>query len=299
MEWASERLAVRDMEEDWTGVSNQKQRRRMQNRLNQRARRMRKQNIIAALDTESVSERKPETQRSWACMGSAPRVRELLKQFSDHAARCYTEGAPSIEHLPLLIQANLLDGLRRNADLLGDRAEYQRWEGISAFNRQGSNGSGLEITKVVEERAPCLKPTALQLVIEHHPWIDMFPWPCARDNMLQAFQHPEIEGCDEDLLCYEVSEVGLPGAKPTLLVWGEPWNAKNWEISPGFLAKWGWLFIGCTELVESTNYWRSKRGEKKLTMKEMTEAMELSMPRELAEALNGEKVSNLQEISDE
>ena len=36
--WSSQRLALRDSKEDWTGISNPTARRKLQNRLNQRAR---------------------------------------------------------------------------------------------------------------------------------------------------------------------------------------------------------------------------------------------------------------------
>jgi hypothetical protein len=36
--WSSQRLALRDIKEDWTGITNPAERRKLQNRLNQRAR---------------------------------------------------------------------------------------------------------------------------------------------------------------------------------------------------------------------------------------------------------------------
>lgn len=36
--WSSQRLALRDNREDWTGITNPAERRKLQNRLNQRAR---------------------------------------------------------------------------------------------------------------------------------------------------------------------------------------------------------------------------------------------------------------------
>lgn len=38
LSWSSQRLALRDSKEDWTGISNPAARRKLQNRLNQRAR---------------------------------------------------------------------------------------------------------------------------------------------------------------------------------------------------------------------------------------------------------------------
>ncbi len=38
LSWSSERLAIRDRKEDWTGVTNPAEGRKLQNRLNQRVR---------------------------------------------------------------------------------------------------------------------------------------------------------------------------------------------------------------------------------------------------------------------
>jgi hypothetical protein len=38
----------------------------------------------------------------------------------------------------------------------------------------------------------------------------------------------------------------------------------GWEVTEGFLRKWGFLLEGCDELIESTNRWRALRGEERL-----------------------------------
>lgn len=66
----------------------------------------------------------------------------------------------------------------------------------------------------------------------------------------------------------------LPGSKGYddapdrrgLILWGEPYQRDSWEVTPGFLKKWWWVMKGCGELVESTNRWRTVRGEKPLRM---------------------------------
>lgn len=49
-----------------------------------------------------------------------------------------------------------------------------------------------------------------------------------------------------------------------LILWGEPYRAENWEATPGFLRKWAWAVQGCDDLIESSNRWRSLRGEEPL-----------------------------------
>jgi hypothetical protein len=53
-------------------------------------------------------------------------------------------------------------------------------------------------------------------------------------------------------------------ASTGLLVWGDPWNAGSWEGSEGFAKRWQWLLCGCTEVLDSTNYWLLQRGEQPL-----------------------------------
>ncbi|KAL5373001.1 hypothetical protein DPSP01_013066 [Paraphaeosphaeria sporulosa] len=51
-----------------------------------------------------------------------------------------------------------------------------------------------------------------------------------------------------------------------LLVWGDPWLVRSWEISPGFAKKWAFLLAGCGEMVSATNTWRESRGEEPLVV---------------------------------
>ncbi|KAJ8062471.1 hypothetical protein OCU04_009004 [Sclerotinia nivalis] len=143
-----------------------------------------------------------------------------------------------------------------------------------------------------------LVPTRLQQTRLHSFWINLFPFPCVRDNLIRregSFDHWELlqdligelmsatparkrrgtplaitvsdpktmwtlpltEGRDED----EVT-AGRKG----LIVWGEPYDMRSWEATPGFLAKWSWAVEGCDDLVESSNRWRLMRGEEPMRL---------------------------------
>ncbi|KAH8747598.1 hypothetical protein F5883DRAFT_437129, partial [Diaporthe sp. PMI_573] len=52
-----------------------------------------------------------------------------------------------------------------------------------------------------------------------------------------------------------------------LIICAEPSNPHGWEVSLALLRKWGWLLEGCEDILEATNYWREKRGEKKVIFK--------------------------------
>lgn len=70
---------------------------------------------------------------------------------------------------------------------------------------------------------------------------------------------------DDNELCHDIMafwDTGNTGA--TLLVWGAPWDPSNWEVTEGFVSKWGWLLTGSPELLASSNSWRRVRGERPL-----------------------------------
>lgn len=112
---------------------------------------------------------------------------------------------------------------------------------------------------------PSLEPTELQKQIDHDVWIDTFPWPRMRNNLLL-----NIGKFDEDELCVDVAGglwEGFDKVEQTgLIVWGEPWSETGWEMSEGFATKWSFLLKGCHALVESTNRWRESRGEERLVI---------------------------------
>ncbi|KAF2852958.1 hypothetical protein T440DRAFT_516241 [Plenodomus tracheiphilus IPT5] len=288
--WSSRRPELRDESEDWMGMTNPVERRKLQNRLNQRARRKRKD--ARGVDLDSSRERWPKTEsqdttdssrsssspvvdKDWRCLGSSPQVQRIMLRFAEHARASYLQGTPSLTHLPLLVKLNVSCALQSNATMLGLDAEYNQWDGLSPLSKAGPIlGSHFQ-----QEWPQSLRPTDMQYTIPHHPWIDAFPWARLRDNMLQAFEYPAI--CNEDELCYDVCEFADVDTQPTLVVWGPSHDPRCWEVTVEFLKKWGWLLSGCLEAIDTTNYWRVKRGEKPITIQEVQEAIRLSMPRQL------------------
>ena len=69
----------------------------------------------------------------------------------------------------------------------------------------------------------------------------------------------DIELCHDLMAFWDTRDT-----QATLLVWGNPWEPRNWEVTNGFAAKWGWLLRGSPDLLASTNYWRKTRGEELL-----------------------------------
>jgi hypothetical protein len=118
--------------------------------------------------------------------------------------------------------------------------------------------------------------------IPHASWLNMFPWPRFRDNLI--VHESVFDACEllydlfGDLIAYN----NIPPDKPDfdisisklcedgndvyarrrgLIVWGASWDSEGWEVTQGFIGKWAWLLKGCEELIEVSNRWRAKRNE--------------------------------------
>ncbi|GIC84245.1 DUF3425 domain-containing protein [Aspergillus udagawae] len=103
-----------------------------------------------------------------------------------------------------------------------------------------------------------LWPTALQRSVPHHPWIDLLPVEELRDNLLLQNETTYDAGqlC-RDMRGFQSVSSGHGG----VIVWGDPWDPQGWEVTEAFAQKWPWVVRGSRSLLESTNYWRRKRGE--------------------------------------
>lgn len=188
------------------------------------------------------------------CNFGAANAVELLARFEDYASKEYLLGSPRTDLLLTLIKFNVLRALMENNSSLGFPLDWLETDSISPFYwlREASHA---EMSKYPDG----LKPTILQQTVEHHPWIDLFPFSQMRDNILQMG-----DAFDDIRLCHDLVEIHqCPGDWSGLIVWGDPWDPYSWEVSEQFLKKWSWVVQGCWKLFDSTN-WRTKRGERKL-----------------------------------
>lgn len=178
-----------------------------------------------------------------------------LTQFAKQAYQDYTLAAPRPTALQTLVQLNVLDALAHNAAALNITIESLCADNtLSPFVCYGP--SGLD-----EASLPLsLQPTALQRAVYHHPWIDILPLPEVRDSILRISGTPEEDDLNIDMV--DVEENGRE--KPNLVIWGHHSDPWAWEATIPFLRKWGWLVRDCQTLLDSTNYWREKRGDKRL-----------------------------------
>ena len=180
-------------------------------------------------------------------------ILQIMAQYEAAARKDYSLGSPRVDQLLTLIQFNVFRALVENTSVLGFTMDWLDEETISPWY------AGVSKTRL--SLCPAnLRPTSLQQEISHHPWIDLFPIPQMRDNLLQRYgDFDETDLCNDLVDFYDVSndETGL-------IVWREPWHPSGWEVSETFLHKWDWVVKGCDDLAKSTNYWRGIRGEEPL-----------------------------------
>ena len=130
-----------------------------------------------------------------------------------------------------------------------------------------------------------LTPIPLQMSIVHSTWINLIPFSAMREKLIIwefNFDHCELM---RDLVGDQVNvkifssapsvsnpllASGMSGSQEFeeeissetgMILWGEPHLESSWEATPHFVQKWAWALVDCTELIESTNHWRSTRGE--------------------------------------
>ncbi|PWY66376.1 hypothetical protein BO94DRAFT_504351 [Aspergillus sclerotioniger CBS 115572] len=211
--------------------------------------------ILASLSREAGQNIGPIATTS--CALAHPRIYRLLSVFEAAAYRSY-HGNPQADHLLTLAKLNMFRAFVRNIAMLGYTREWMTDDALSRFSIHGPHPK-LPVTTL----PPSLQPTDLQRRQIHHPWLDFFPFARLRDNLI------ENEDCmDEAQFCRDLMGFWtVPGEHSCMLVWGDPWDPMNWEITEAFLQKWGRLVKGCPEILWSTNHWRRLRGEKRLVWK--------------------------------
>ncbi|KAE8164272.1 hypothetical protein BDV40DRAFT_115866 [Aspergillus tamarii] len=232
--------------DDWRGIVNPTERRRRQNRVHQRAYRNRKREQVQR--TEGTPQC-PKANRDDLQLRTE---RQMLEDFLSRAHRSYLLGRPSADHLLTLTKANVYRAFLQNINLLGLVADgLCEVDVLSPFCQFGPTWP------VARTLPPSLRPTFNQCLLPHHPWLDFFPHPRARDTLIRR-----LGDYDEDDFCLDILGFWNPDAPDNmLLVWGEPSAAENWEVTEGFIKKWGWVIQGCPDILHNTNKWRARRGE--------------------------------------
>lgn len=124
------------------------------------------------------------------------------------------------------------------------------------------------VQKIFKTLKPDLRPSSEQITVQHHPYIDILPFPTLRKNLIA--HQGEI---DEDeffldllngLVCWGGAGVGKRDREESTgcASTGTPWDVRSWEARTWFLKKyWTWLGGEDGELTRQTEWWRSIRGD--------------------------------------
>ncbi|KAL6924973.1 hypothetical protein FSST1_002247 [Fusarium sambucinum] len=148
-----------------------------------------------------------------------------------------------------------------------------REEGCSVFSVTQDEGHHMSQLPIVKSKfralSPDLRPIDKQLIVGHHPYVDVIPFKTFRENLIRALEnYPPI--IDEGVLCHDILSGGFTcwgaGRNPHGMGAGVPWDSRSWEPSVWFLMKYRQLAGDWDgELWKSARWWHSARGERMQT----------------------------------
>ncbi|OQE05374.1 hypothetical protein PENVUL_c025G04727 [Penicillium vulpinum] len=260
-------------------------RRRLQNRLNQRASRRRKalenhkqhnttdRKWVIYINDSNIPKKNSSTEAATshqvAKLSSLPRQnKENFYYFNpaqrdQFAAKLHDAKILHMLEHPVLLSSptfcaahfSVLRAMLINANIMGLTIELLNEDLASQFNLVGPSTLYLPAS---------LCPSQKQKKIIHHPWIDLIPILSLREALLAR-----ADVIDEDEVCSDF--YGACGDSPDvgIRVWGEAWDPFAYEASESLVRKWSWMATDCPDMIKSSNYWRKQRGEKAIVLKDI------------------------------
>ena len=253
--------------ENWRGKNDPAERRRIQNRLNQRAFRERqragespkqyKPRSMSSASQQDSSEDEADSPQSGASLPSPTlEGRAVSETLGEQSTRITDPQTGRVwDELGQLINRNFLAAAVTNAQHLGID--------LSALRA----GTPMRTPRNVDLQVPAsLTPVELQYQVAHDPIIDTIPHARLRFNILRGIATGQVDASTFSK-CLRASGALEPcngnWQRGGVVVWSTPEQMASWELSEPFIRRW-WAFLleGCEDLLAATNAWRSRRGEK-------------------------------------
>ncbi|KAM3419380.1 hypothetical protein BST61_g5310 [Cercospora zeina] len=240
--------------ENWRGKNDPAERRRIQNRINQRAYRQRQREGESSKSSRSKSPSESASSTpSKTDDGATNGRQDTFGTFAPPSYSGSSEPEPcQYDDLARLINRNFYAAAYSNARSLGiKQSSMQRAEiGMTA--------------KAAQVVPKTLTPITAQYQVAHDYLIDILPHARLRYNILRATTMSQIDAallCDELRCSGALEHIGGSWQRCGLIVWGDADQMHSWEISAGFMQRWAFLLKGCEDLVAVTNSWRAQRVE--------------------------------------
>ncbi|KAJ5979806.1 hypothetical protein N7481_007104 [Penicillium waksmanii] len=213
--------------DNWSGINDPRTRRWLQNRLNQRACHNGKYGRTGQVpESESVplpNNRKQNGHpRRWLSFND---TEFLLAEINEASLESFVRDSSTERHLIILGKLYVYRAFLKNLSILGiiPHRDWTSESTLSPFNTY--------TPEQIKEK-------------------DLPEGSKAYENTLDNAQF-----CADVIEFWDVSTESC-----SFLVWGDPSDPRSWEITEAFLERWPWVVRGLPELIDSTNYWRAKRG---------------------------------------
>ena len=257
--------------ENWKGKNDPQERRRIQNRINQRAFRQRRR--AGESRAQSIASGTPERHEDIFELED-PQMEEYQIHGAFNASNAHpiigsSERRPSgvtsrssdliWDRLGQLINRNLLSATEANAQRLRINLDDLR-PGRPVITPRLKDDYALGI----------LQPVKLQYQVPHDPIIDTIPHMRFRFNILHAIATGKL---DSSAFCRSLRVSGAienthgQWQRGGLVVWkSAPEQLESWELSEPFVRRWAVLLHDCEDLLAVTNSWRAQRGERPLLL---------------------------------